>query len=352
MLEVHVFGAAKGESILIRMPDDRWGMIDCYAGKADDPATNHALQYAVASGVKSLDFLCMSHPHDDHYAGLHQVFAALPVREFWSPAVCGANMLRAMLCAKHIQAASGTLPKQDLKSLDQLAAQIREFCDRRRNAKERTEWAKLNIDSTLGRPTGWPSGFSIVGFGPSSDQARAYERRLEKCFDLNDHFVGTHQDHNLCSVGLAINWNRTRVILGGDIERPGWEDAMNRCPDKFSNATLVKLAHHGSMNGRADGLWQMFGNPKAAVVTAYASSSLPQRETLEEAGRFTQSIYTTSRLASAQLPGPTRPQYVLLRHCVGVGSLRDSSSFGRCSFELDDDGNIVRKEMIGTAQAI
>ncbi len=352
MLKIHIFGGSKGESILVGMPDGLWGMIDCYANDGKDPATNHALQFAIASGVKSLDFLCMTHPHDDHYAGLHHVFDALPIREFWSPAVCGANMMKSMLKAKHLATKKGTLPKQDIRSLDQLAVKVREFCDRPRNARARTEWLKLNIDTTVGRPTPWPKGFTIVGFGPSSNQARAYERRLENCFDDQRRFIGTHQDHNLCSIGLAINWNQTRVILGGDIEQPGWQDAMERCGAKLSDATLVKLAHHGSKNGRADRLWQMFGRPKAAVVTAYASSSLPQREILEEAGRFADSIFLTSTLASPQLPGPTSPQSVLLRHSARISSFGTLSEFGRCSFEMDDNGDIVKVETVGTARAI
>ena len=69
-LEIHVFGAAKGESIVLRLPSGQWGVVDCYSGSLKDSSKNPVLKFLTDRGVDHLAFLCMTHPHDDHYRGM------------------------------------------------------------------------------------------------------------------------------------------------------------------------------------------------------------------------------------------------------------------------------------------
>ena len=83
LLTVHVLGAGKGESIVLRLPDGRWGVVDCYAGSVADPLTNPTLQFLSEQGATELEFLCLTHPHDDHFRGMSQLLETFPVRYFW-----------------------------------------------------------------------------------------------------------------------------------------------------------------------------------------------------------------------------------------------------------------------------
>ena len=95
-MEVHVFGADQGESILIKFPNDKWGVVDCYA-PSKDVSSNQALSYLLDKKVTQLHFVCLTHPHHDHYSGLAQILECIPTRQFWYPAVMSDDQLRAIV---------------------------------------------------------------------------------------------------------------------------------------------------------------------------------------------------------------------------------------------------------------
>jgi len=76
-LEIHVFNAGVGESIVLRMPNGRWGVVDSYAVSIDDPGTNPALSFLRQHGIDSLDFLCLTHAHADHFRGMKQILESM-----------------------------------------------------------------------------------------------------------------------------------------------------------------------------------------------------------------------------------------------------------------------------------
>src|SRR4051812_33928138 len=82
-LTVHVLGAAKGESIILHLPSGQWGVVDCYAGSVANPQTNPTFQFLKSQGVTELEFLCLTHPHDDHYRGMSQLLESFSIRSFW-----------------------------------------------------------------------------------------------------------------------------------------------------------------------------------------------------------------------------------------------------------------------------
>ena len=85
LLKIFVFGSTEGESIALRLPNGKWGVVDSFAPSLSDPTTNPASQ-AVESGrsVAEIEFLCLTHPHDDHYRGMSQLLKEFAVRQFWT----------------------------------------------------------------------------------------------------------------------------------------------------------------------------------------------------------------------------------------------------------------------------
>ena len=70
-IDIHLFHCGHGDSILVRLPENRWGLIDCYLPK----------QYGIRKtffdfleqNVKTLDFIIQTHPDRDHYHGMKEV---------------------------------------------------------------------------------------------------------------------------------------------------------------------------------------------------------------------------------------------------------------------------------------
>src|SRR5262249_18417566 len=94
-IEVHVLGAARGESIILRLPHGGWGVVDCCAGSSTDPGQNDTLRFLREQGATELEFLALTHPHDDHYRGMSHLLEAFPVRFFWrSNGLSGSHLIR------------------------------------------------------------------------------------------------------------------------------------------------------------------------------------------------------------------------------------------------------------------
>jgi beta-lactamase superfamily II metal-dependent hydrolase len=69
-LEIHVFGGAVGESIILGLPGNRWAMIDVYVSDAANPAGTPSIRFLQDKQVTELEFLCLTHPHGDHVKGV------------------------------------------------------------------------------------------------------------------------------------------------------------------------------------------------------------------------------------------------------------------------------------------
>jgi len=81
-LTVFILNVGDGDAILIEFPDAgagrTWAIVDCFKGDKMEALLRDL-------GVSALRFVCATHPHFDHIAGLRQVITnpAHPVEEFW-----------------------------------------------------------------------------------------------------------------------------------------------------------------------------------------------------------------------------------------------------------------------------
>lgn len=84
-LTVAALNVGKGASHLVSFPGGGHMLVDCGSGLRGDVGENVVLPYLRKRGIRRIDVLVLTHPHEDHYGGAAAVLSSLPVGEIWIP---------------------------------------------------------------------------------------------------------------------------------------------------------------------------------------------------------------------------------------------------------------------------
>jgi hypothetical protein len=360
-IEFHVFGGKKGESIIVRLPGDHWGVVDNYTPNLADPRSNPTLRFLESRHVKRLNFLCLTHPHEDHYRGMRHLLEAFHPDRIWIfGAMTPRDLFAQVADVLEVESDSSNLPAAQSEKVDELVA----ILDSMRDAcKDRDRVPRLDVRRLL---LGMPllslesdPPVKITSIGASGGRAMVYERALQSCFDASGNFDANGLaalNHNVISGGLLIEYGRARIVLGGDIDTDAWQETMGYFrPQGGLRSQLVKASHHGSATGYCDGLWDEMSPSRTAtaVITPYPSQSLPSAEGLAHICDHAKLTLTTSvkAVAAAQdwshsgfdtaFQGVSADALVTLRSIFYTASRPNDRLEGRCSFTVKPDGTFT-----------
>jgi hypothetical protein len=85
-------------------------------------------------------------------------------------------------------------------------------------------------------------------------------------------------------------------VLGGDTETRSWNDVLDQAPHCISNASFLKISHHGSPTGSFDRVWDSIHSATCdAVVTCFASQGLPKEEGIHFVASKGYKLHSTNR---------------------------------------------------------
>jgi beta-lactamase superfamily II metal-dependent hydrolase len=361
-IEVHVFGGKIGESIALKMPGNLWGVVDNYTPVLADPRTNPSLRFLESRGVNRLNFLCLTHPHTDHYRGMSYLLDRFDPDRVWLFGAITHRDLHAKVAeVLRLKADASNFEQDEAQEVDEL---VRIFDQVRQKTEDRARTPRvdvrlLQLDQRLLRLDSDPP-LIITAIGAPGALAVLYARSLVACFDSEDNFLAEEVpsvNHNLISGGLLIEYGRARVVLGGDMEARSWQEAM-RCFEAEGRlgSNLVKVSHHGSADGYCDGLWANLSPGKSAfaVITPYVNRRLPSPEGLQHIKAHARRTFTTSlsgvslalrwETQETAFQGISAEALVALRSLFPKPHRLSDRLEGTCSFTLSEDGSVTHEE--------
>jgi len=355
-IELHVIGGKEGESIVLKLPDGEWGVIDCFAPALSNHNANPTIALLQKRGVTHLRFLALTHAHRDHYRGMSVLLEQFSVEEFWMFGALSTRELwgsLAQLLQGRVEALNHP-PPDAAEDVDEFVRILDEIHTRAQARTIRLMTYSLNTRLVDGNG---PGALSLTAIGPSGRSTIAYHESLQRCFEGKDSRVLLREklpkvNQNAASGAFIVEFGTTRIALGGDMETDGWIDAVNFYGAQARLASVVvKASHHGSANGYSPNSWEHLSPNRAAtaVVTAYVKSGLPRVEGLRHiAEHAAQTLVTSRSCVPSALPTRDVPltlttdsaDALLALRAVftALPSLDDSHCQGICSFVFDDAG--------------
>ncbi len=277
---IHVLNVGLGDSIILELPDNNWGVVDCCrtSGQIEPPALTFLKDKE--RNIEKLKFVCLTHPHSDHFHGMLDILEYFGAEKrgieyFWGFGI-GKKEL------KYFKSQFGS--EKEYKELRDLYDFIIEKVTEDKRIKYRMLGEGtdcLNIGSV-----------KIKSYAPISGDVLEYFEKWGK-----DKI--TTKDENLLSVVLVITFGDTNVVLGADTI--SWEEILKAWSEDCEHEKrkpqfhFVKVSHHGSKDGNHAGLWKSFteGEKSVAVISANAKPGIPHRETIVSIISSKTKLYST-----------------------------------------------------------
>ena len=372
-LEVHVFGGwSEGEGIVIRLPDGSYGVVDsCVDLDKEGRERNPIACFLKSRNVSELRFLCLTHPHKDHFRGMLKLFETFRPREFWHPSALSGTALKQMIQRGKTPAleVNSHAMRDAFDELEQLYFAIAKRV-RMRSVSTRLLIQEGSMNQTLFENATKRSstGFAIKSLAPHGNDSFRFRERLAKAFDESGYLKADlpEEEFNLISMALLIICPAFRILLGGDVENASWRLINQDATEKDWKSRLFKISHHGSKGAFCATLkTAVFSADHGtnSVVTGFKKCNLPDNEVLTEVKSVSETVGVThhrhikkfaivtpdeSRTAIAKQFNieiePVDPSRAALGAFFGVDPRLENKTAGLCSYYFDKRGRLLNAE--------
>lgn len=165
-IEITLFGPGYGESIVLKIPDEGWFVIDSCKTKINNSTIVPALAYLRALSVNSLAAVILTHPHEDHYLGLEEIINEFKgrIRYVCRYSAEGIREFKAYLTQQHIAGL------RDVRKLSNIFKAFQEAKNDGAWLRELSELTPIIENSS--------KGIRVIALTPSSKSIKLYREYL------------------------------------------------------------------------------------------------------------------------------------------------------------------------------
>ncbi|WP_084284441.1 ComEC/Rec2 family competence protein [Clostridium lundense] len=224
--EVHFLDTGQSDCILIKGNN-----LNILIDTGTELTSHKVIRYLNKERISKINYLIITHYHDDHYGGLEKILKAKKVEKLYIPA--------------HADPMRDIIYKYAYLS----CAQVKYIAE--------------NFSITK-------DGININGI-----VADEYQRNIE----------------NNNSIVLLGKVNNNKYLFSADIENEREKEVINKYKSEINNCDVLKIPHHG-LNTSCSEEFLNVVNPKISIITCNGKES-PQKEVLDRLKKINTTILRT-----------------------------------------------------------
>ncbi len=234
---VHVIDVGQGDSTLLCAGKDHFVLIDT----GPDSAEDNLRAYLDELGIKKLDYLVLSHPHEDHIGGADMVLENYDVDNVLMPDVTSNTMTFSSL----------------LDAIESSSASV----------------AVVSAGDTFSAGTLKMTILSPIG--------------------------SSYDGGNEWSIVLKASFGKISMLFTGDVEETNEYELLNKYGKTVLSSDYLKVGHHGSSTSSREEFISAV-SPKIASISCGTGNSYghPDAATLDVLEKYGAQIYRTDELGS------------------------------------------------------
>jgi Metallo-beta-lactamase superfamily len=352
-VEIVVFGPGIGESIAIHLGSNEWIIIDsCIFPGEDIPTPILYLRHIGVDASSAVKRVLATHWHDDHIRGLGAVLSECQQARFAMSGALAVDQFFQLV----LEVDESNKLVSGSSSASEFASILEELERRGRKILAPDFYAQSAMVLYRG---GYQKSAVVHALSPSAATITSANT------DLAKRLLTTGQTRrfkqfgpNDLSVAIQVAVGQLNFLLGADLENTanpefGWQAVIDSPSRPEQSSELFKVAHHGSSNADHPDVWsRLLGDNPVAIVTPFASSSLPRSNDVARIKGKTDSAYCTTWPPSRK---PARRQGV--DRFIGFATrnrraVNRSSGFVRVRFDLSSDDALPQVSLFGSAKLL
>lgn len=218
MLELYFFNVGHGDSIAIKFPDETWGVIDCNRNKGE--RIPQVLSFLKKQKINKLNFICITHPHSDHYNGIDMLV------EYFEK-----NIDKFILYGL-------TANDKERNTSTSLGRAISKFVEiNKKNIADKFILAECGKKYKF-------SGIDLCCLNPTGEILN--ELRIKQIYNASNVM------YNDTSVVFFVNHAGKKILLNADSSLKNWCKIFSNNSDYLSD--IIKISHHGSKENNSEKL--------------------------------------------------------------------------------------------------
>lgn len=348
-MEVLLFGPGLGECSLIKLPNNKWVIIDCFI----DPESQKPLPifYFEKENIPFEDvcLIIITHWHSDHIAGISQVIDNCDNAKVVIPEAFTSDEY-----INFINEVSFDMSAAPLNATTEMSKAYKAIQRHFNFNKQAPILASEGTNLDIGEE------HEIIALSPSNhakivsiNEINGIYTKFKKA-NPRVHIIKPNANNH--SIAVQISAKDCSFLFGGDLEEPphnpqnnmGWSAVLGSTQFKRKKSILFKVPHHGSITGHHEDVWsQLLIEKPKSIMTTFSRSSLPLQRDLDRILEKSEEVFVTTppKFFKGELRDK-KWQRELEQFCKKIQKISGKTGFVKLKFDIDS-GKCISNETNG-----